>query len=234
MSAPLAGKFQDHYAVLGIDPTSDPETVQKAYATLAQKYHPNNLATGNRELFDALNQAYEVLSDPEQRSVFDKVKGVQKEGSPKFTGVGFFNVLGREAVLRAAILCVLYDRRLNEPTRPSLSIRHLELIVDAPVEKLSSALWYLKQRGLVASDDKSSLQITVDGMDFLESKRPSPEHVMPLIKPAAIAIPQARPQPAQPLPAQALPEQSETPAAANGDGESVLTSLNRALAGVRK
>jgi curved DNA-binding protein CbpA len=204
MSAPLAGKFQDHYAILGIDPKSDSETIQRAYAKLAQEYHPNNSATGNAELFDAVNLAYEVLSDSEQRSLFDKVKGVgQQASSPQFTGVDFFDTLGREPLLRAAILCVLYDRRLTDPSRPSLSIRHLELIVEAPVVRLNSALWYLKQRGLAASDDKSSLQITVDGMDFLESKRPLPEQVMPFIKPAAIAVSQARP-PASSTPTNAI------------------------------
>jgi curved DNA-binding protein CbpA len=228
MSAPLAGKFLDHYATLGIDPKSDSETIQRAYAELAQKYHPNNLATGNPELFDAVNLAYEVLCDPEQRSAFDKVKGVgQQASTPKFTGADFFDTLGREALLRAAILCVLYDRRLTEPSSPSLSIRHLELIIEAPVVRLNSALWYLKQRGLAASDDKSSLQITVDGMDFLESKRPSPEHVMPFIKPAAIAVP--RPSQARPL---AAP--SELPAFSKRDGEPVLATLNRVLAEIKK
>jgi curved DNA-binding protein CbpA len=230
MSAPLAGKFQDHYAVLGVDQKSDAATIQRAYATLAQKYAPNNSATGNPETFDALNLAYEVLSDPQQRSVFDKVKGSpQQVGSPKFTGVDFFDALGREALLRAAILCVLYDRRLAEPTSPSLSIRHLELILEASAARLSSALWYLKQRGLAASDDKSSLQITVDGMDFLESKRPMPENVMPFIKAAAIAVSPARPEQTPPLQAQ-----SETSATSKRDPESVLSTLNRALAEIRK
>jgi curved DNA-binding protein CbpA len=225
MSAPLAGKFQDHYAILGIDPKSDPETIQRAYAELAEKY--SNSATGNPELYEALKLAYEVLSDPEQRSVFDKVKGVgEKQGNPKFTGLDFFDALGREGFLRAAILCILYDRRLSAPSTPSLSIRHLELILDVPIVRLSSALWYLKQRGLAASDDKSSLQVTVDGMDFLESKRPLPEHVMPFIRPSAIANP--RPPQAQPL-----PSQSEKPTSSQRDGESVLTTLNRALAEIR-
>jgi curved DNA-binding protein len=216
MSAPLAGKFQDHYAILGVDPKSDSETIQRAYAELAQKYHPNNVATGNPESFEAVNLAYEVLCDPQQRSIFDKVKGVgQQARTPQFTGVDFFDALGREAVLRSAILCVLYDRRLAEPSSPSLSIRHLELIVEAPVVRLNSALWYLKQRGLAASDDKSSLQITVDGMDFLESKRPLPEDVMPFIKPAAIAVP-------------------EIHAASKRDNEPVLATLTRALADMKK
>ncbi len=205
MSAPLAGKFQDHYAVLGVDPKADSETIQQAYSKLAQKYFPGNTATGDPKLFEEINQAYEVLSDPEQRILFDKVKGVdQQDGTPKFTGVGFFDALGREGVLRTVVLCVLYDRRLTKPSTPSLSMRHLELIVEATAVQIGSALWYLKQRGWAASDDKSSLQITVDGMEYLENNRPLPEDVMPYIKPAAIAFPQRQ-------------------------TESALTSLNRVL-----
>ncbi len=212
MSAPLAGKFQDHYAILGIEPKSDSETIQRAYAKLAQKYHPKNAETGNAEMFEAVNMAYETLSDPQLREIFDKVKGIgQDDGGPKFSGVDFFDALGREAVRRAAILCVLYDRRLTKPTAPSLSMRHLEIIVEATAAELASALWYLKQRGLAASDDKSSLQITVDGMDFLESKRPVPEEVIRFIKAAAIAGGQAP---------------------AKREAESVVSTLNRALARV--
>lgn len=210
MSAPLAGKFQDHYAILGIDPKSNSETIQQAYSKLAQKYHPNNSATGSAEMFEAINTAYETLSDPELRGIFDRVKGVgQEEGGPKFRGAEFFDALGREAVRRAAILCVLYDRRLTKPSAPALSMRHLELIVDATASELSSALWYLKQRGMAASDDKSSLQITVDGMDFLESNRPVPEDVMVFIKPAAMPV-----SPSE------IPRKEET----------VLATVNRALA----
>jgi hypothetical protein len=50
---------------------------------------------------------------------------------------------------------------------------------------MNFALWYLKQRGLAVNDDKSSLQITVEGMDFLEGNQPAPEAVLPLIKSTA-------------------------------------------------
>jgi len=218
MSAPLAGKFQDHYAILGIDPKSDSETIQRAYTKLAQKYYPNNSATSNAEMFEAVNMAYETLSDPELRGVFDKLKGIgQEEGGPKFSGVEFFDALGRDSLLRAAILCVLYDRRRTKPSTPSLSMRHLEVIVEATAVELSSALWYLKQRGLAASDDKSSLQITVDGMDFLESKRPSPEEVMPLIKASAIGGSKTKPA---------------SPPKVASETESMLSVLNQSLARV--
>jgi hypothetical protein len=47
MSSPLAGKFQDHYLILNVEPKSDSEAIQAAYTKLAQKFHPNNLETGD-------------------------------------------------------------------------------------------------------------------------------------------------------------------------------------------
>src|SRR5208282_4118515 len=95
MPAPLDVKLQDHYAVLGVDPQSVSETIQRAYAKLAQKYNSRNADTGNAEIFETLNLAYEVLSDPARRREFDKLQGVSQEGgSPKFSGVEFFDALG--------------------------------------------------------------------------------------------------------------------------------------------
>jgi hypothetical protein len=78
---------------------------------------------------------------------------------------------------------------------------------------LNFALWYLKKRGMVAHGDKSSMEITVEGMDFLEQNRPTPEQVMGFIRRDALAEP-------EPLPALA----PETTIA-----EPLLNVLSRAL-----
>jgi hypothetical protein len=186
--------------------------MHRAYATLAHQFHPKNTLTGNAEMFAALNVAYEVLSDPVRRREFDLSQGIGQEAAgPKFSGVEFFTALEREAALRSAILCLLYDRRRTRPSSPGVSMRSLEVMVEATAVELTSALWYLKQRGLAASDDKSSLAITADGMDFLVNQKPLLEDVMAFIKPASIAISQAQPG---------------TPPVA----ESAMSMLHRALA----
>ena len=188
MSSPAAGKFQDHYEVLAIDPKSDNEVIQKAYGKLAQRYHPGNAEFGDKEKFEAVNLAYEVLMDPLLRREFDKLKGLGEEkGTPTFTGVPFFSALERDVKLRSVLLCVLYDRRRTKPFTPSLSMRHLENMLEAKTEEINLALWYLKQRNLAANDDKSSLLITVDGMDFLEKSMPTAEMVLPFLKPGIVA-----------------------------------------------
>lgn len=193
MSAPLAGKFQDHYKVLGIDPKSNLETIHQAYGKLVEKYHPRNDKTGDQGMFDAINLAYEVLCDSGLREAFDKLKGGEDKTEFRFSGLEFFAALGHETALRAALLCILYDRRRLKPSTPSLSMRRVENMLETTEEGLSFALWYLKQRNLVASDDKSNLIITVEGMDYLETNPPTPASVMPLIKAAGLAAPRGEP-----------------------------------------
>jgi hypothetical protein len=190
MSAPLAGKFQDHYKVLGIDPKSDLETIHQAYGKLAEAHHPRNAKTGDQGKFDAINLAYEVLCDPGLRAAFDNLKsGGEEKAEFKFSGLDFFAALGHETALRAALLCLLYDRRRLKPYTPGLSVRRVENMLETTEEGLSFALWYLKQRSLVTSDDKSNLLITVEGMDYLETNPPTPEMIMPLIKAVGLASP---------------------------------------------
>jgi hypothetical protein len=191
MSAPLAGKFQDHYKVLEIDPKATLDQIHRAYGKLAEKYHPRNAETGDQAKFDSINLAYEVLCDSGLRHEFDNLKsGGEEKAEFKFSGMDFFAALGHETALRAALLCVLYDRRRLKPFTPGLSMRRVENMLQCTSEGLSFALWYLKQRSLVTSDDKSNLQITVEGMDYLETNPPTPEMVMPLIKAGGLAIPQ--------------------------------------------
>jgi hypothetical protein len=228
MSSPRAGKFQDHYALLGIDPKSDSDTIALAYTKLSEKYHPHNAETGNQEKFDAVTLAFEVLSDPLLRREFDKLKGVSLEtGSPKFSGLAFFDALGRGSGLRLALLCVLYDRRRTRPFTPSLSMRHVENILQSTEEELNFVLWYLKQRGLANSDDKSSLQITVEGMDFLENNRPAAELVMPFIKASGLASPPA-PAPEANIPQEAA--ESGLPALAAAVAETAVAPVTEPVA----
>ena len=173
--------------VLGVDPQSDLETIQHAHSKLAQKFGVE-VETWDDEKLEAVNLALEVLSDPLLRREFDKLTGIRpEENLAKFSGLEFFEVLGDEAGLRLALLAVLYDRRRTRLTKPSLSVRQIENMMEATPERLTFALWYLKQRNLAVNDDKSSLMITVDGIDFLETAKASPEDVLPHLKPSAIA-----------------------------------------------
>jgi len=61
-------------------------------------------------------------------------------------------------------------------------MRQVEGMMKVTSEELQFSIWYLKQRGYVASDDKSNVTITVQGMEHLETNMPPVEGILALIK----------------------------------------------------
>jgi molecular chaperone DnaJ len=60
----------NYYDVLGVSKTASADEVKKAFRRLSRKHHPD--AGGTEEKFKELNEAYQVLSDPEKRSQYDQ------------------------------------------------------------------------------------------------------------------------------------------------------------------
>src|SRR5205814_7273399 len=67
-------EYIDYYKVLGLDKNATQDDIKKAYRKLARKHHPD-LNPNNKEahkLFQQINEANEVLSDPEKRKKYDQ------------------------------------------------------------------------------------------------------------------------------------------------------------------
>jgi curved DNA-binding protein len=66
--------FPDYYKILGIDKTATPNDIKSAYRKLARKYHPdlNPNDKDAKRNFQQINEANEVLSDPEKRKKYDQ------------------------------------------------------------------------------------------------------------------------------------------------------------------
>ena len=94
---------RDYYDILGVEKNASEEELKKAYRRLARQHHPD-LQTGDHEKktaedkFKEINEAYEVLSDPEKRKRYDMFghaggqQGAGFEGFGGFGGAGFGDV----------------------------------------------------------------------------------------------------------------------------------------------
>jgi len=68
-------EYKDYYQVLGVDRDADQKEIKRAFRKLARKHHPdvNPGDPESEERFKEINEAYEVLSDPEKRAKYDQL-----------------------------------------------------------------------------------------------------------------------------------------------------------------
>lgn len=71
----MSVEFKDYYAVLGVARDASTEDIKKAFRKLARKHHPDVAKDkkASEEKFKEINEAYEVLGDPEKRKKYDQL-----------------------------------------------------------------------------------------------------------------------------------------------------------------
>lgn len=81
-------QYKDYYKVLGVERKADEKAIKSAYRKLARQYHPD-VNPGDKEAekrFQEINEAYEVLSDSENRQKYDTLGQYWKQGSAPGAG----------------------------------------------------------------------------------------------------------------------------------------------------
>ncbi len=173
-----AGSFVDFYEALQISPNADQDTVHRVYRLLAQRFHPDNLQTGNAEIFRQITEAYNALSSEEKRAAYD----VHHREARRLTWKIFDQTnaaLGFEAERRKrqGVLSLLYRKRLMTPDNPSLTLKELEDLLAVPREHLEFTLWFLKESQYIQRTDNGRHSITIKGVELAEEmndRRPEP------------------------------------------------------------
>lgn len=159
----------DYYELLQLSPNADFETIARVYRLLAQRYHPDNSASGNSELFVQLGEAYRVLGDPEARARYDAVHEVTRRlrwrifDSSKITAGK-----DQEHRKRRGVLALLYAKMVHDPEQADMTIFEFEDLLGCPREHLHAALWYLRGKGYMQRTDNGRYTITIQGFDEVE------------------------------------------------------------------
>ena len=166
-----ANSFVDYYKIMGVRPDVNPDDLNRRFHRLAKRYHPDNPQTGNRDRFDLLVEAHNLLKDTGKRSQYDviynQVVGPQLIYPTNGNGA---DTVGQDVDIQDKLLSVFYSKRRHNIRDPGVPEMELERIFGCKIEALEFHLWYLKEKRWVERLENGMLSVTVEGIDHINSE----------------------------------------------------------------
>ena len=116
-------EFEDLYEILQVHPSAHPEVIQASHWQLTQLYDPNRNPYPNAsDMLDAINQAYDVLSDAARRATYDQYRKTKSQ-VPDVIQAKSFQVLDDDGNVRAELGCRLVEHGDRSDTEPILELK---------------------------------------------------------------------------------------------------------------
>jgi len=139
-----APKIRDYYEVLGVSRKATNKEIKGTFRKLALKYHPDTAAGNTKQVeknFKQLNEAYEVLSNPSERAVYDRRYTVmeRRKAGPKKSGLDI-TLKWTMAVLEVLIIFfVVFFWNIQPAINVASQVRY------APSDAWVSSLYWMKE-----------------------------------------------------------------------------------------
>ena len=163
-----ASKFIDYYELLEISRNANSGTIERMFRYFAQRYHPDNQDTGDRDRFDLIAEAYATLRDSVKRAQYD----IQRRDHSNFSAKEASDSKGinGDVDTQTKLLSILYAKRRQNIREPGVGNQELELLLGCPPEHLEFHIWYLKEKAWIGRTENGTLAITVEGVDHVSSE----------------------------------------------------------------
>ncbi len=158
--------FKDYYKILQVDIGASAELIDYVFHLLVRKYHPDNPETGDRDVFEPIIEAHNVLRDPAARARYDILYNafVDKIAQRQLQVVESFDV-DEDIDIQKRILDLLYYRCRSDVGRPGVGDLEIEQYIDCSLNVLEFNLWYMKEKGWICTNLTGHLTVTVEGID---------------------------------------------------------------------
>jgi curved DNA-binding protein CbpA len=141
------------------------------FHVLAQRYHPDNGATGSQDRFRQVVEAHAVLCDATRRAAYDvRLAGEDKTRLKIFDSLQSTQGVQAELRKRQGILRLLYSKRLTDPHQPAMRGREFAEILGCPIEHLEFSFWFLREIKLISRADNNQYEITCHGVAAFEAE----------------------------------------------------------------
>ena len=164
--------FVDYYEILQVDWRCDAKVLETAYRSLAKIYHPDHHETADVVKFNQVIDAYRKLRDPEARAAYDER---YKANRPRVDGVrmasGGIDIDTQDALDDAdaqnRILRELYKQRRQNARDAGVAPFFLQEMLGCSDEHFDFHQWYLKSKGLIETNERGTIAITIEGVDHV-------------------------------------------------------------------